>query len=77
MSKKEEVVEEKDILQDETTKEEIETKPKEKKNKTIFIILGIIFMLLLCAGAFVLGTKFANNEDKNKDVSSNTEKKRK
>ena len=75
MSKKEEVVEEKDILQDETTKEEIETKPKEKKNKIIFIILGIIFMLLLCAGAFVLGTKFANNEDKNKDVSSNTEEK--
>ncbi len=75
MSKKEEIKEEKEILQEENIKEEVESKPKEKKNKIIFIIIGIIVMLLLCAGAFVLGTKFANHEDNKNNVNNNNEEK--
>ncbi len=75
MSKKEEIKEEKEIIQEENIKEEVESKPKEKKNKIIFIIIGIIVMLLLCAGAFVLGTKFANHEDNKNNVNNNNEEK--
>ena len=75
MSKKEEIKEEKEILQEENIKEEVEAKPKEKKNKIIFIIIGIIVMLLLCAGAFILGTKFANHEDNKNNVNNNNEEK--
>ena len=75
MSKKEEIKEEKEILQEENIKEEVEAKPKEKKKKTIFIIIGIIVMLLLCAGAFMLGTKFANHEDNKNNVNNNNEEK--